>query len=105
MGGYEVRTAQKDRYAAIIDQDDVTEEVRNIALKYDPVNRAGYEGFHVTENGELHIDDEKVIDTESSRIGSRGSTATYSQWRSPLTRSPSHRPQSDSGPYRWPAVD
>lgn len=39
MGGHEVRTAQKDRYAAIIDQDDVTEEVRNIALKYDPVDR------------------------------------------------------------------
>lgn len=62
MGGHATRAAQKDRYAAIIDQDDVTEEVRNIALKYDPVNRSGQEGFHVTENGELHIDDEKVIE-------------------------------------------
>lgn len=62
MGGHATRAAQKDRYAAIINQDDVTEEVRNIALKYDPVNRSGQEGFHVTESGELHIDDEKVIE-------------------------------------------
>lgn len=62
MAGPESRTAQKDRYAAIIDQDDVTEEVRNIALNYDPLNRSGREGFHVTEGGELHIDDEKVIE-------------------------------------------
>lgn len=62
MGGEETRAAQKDRYAAIIDQDDVTEEVRNIALKYDPVNRAGKDGFHVTDDGELHIDDEQVIE-------------------------------------------
>jgi hypothetical protein len=26
------------------------------------VNRSGQEGFHVTENGELHIDDENVIE-------------------------------------------
>lgn len=62
MSSPESRAAQKDRYAAIIDQDDVTEEVRNIALNYDPLNRSGREGFHVTEDGELHIDDEKVIE-------------------------------------------
>lgn len=62
MAGPETRTAQKDRYAAIIDQGAVTEEVQNIALNYDPLNRSGREGFHVTENGELHIDDEKVIE-------------------------------------------
>lgn len=57
------RAAQKDRYVAIIDQDSVTEEVKNIALKYDPLNRSGgREGFHVTPDGELHIDDDAVIE-------------------------------------------
>lgn len=58
----ESRAAQKDRYVAVIDQDEVTEEVRNVALNYDPLNRSGREGFHVTEDGTLHIDDEKVIE-------------------------------------------
>jgi ATP-binding cassette, sub-family E, member 1 len=49
------------KYIAIIDQDKVTDEVRNIAVKYDPLNRSGHEGFHVTENGELHIDDVNVM--------------------------------------------
>jgi ATP-binding cassette, sub-family E, member 1 len=62
MADPEARAAQKDRYAAVIDQDDVTEEVRNVALNYDPLNRSGGEGFHVTEDGRLHIDDEKVIE-------------------------------------------
>jgi ATP-binding cassette subfamily E protein 1 len=55
--------AQKDKYVAIIDQETVTNEVRDIALKYDPLNRAGPDqGFHVTADGELHIDDEQVIE-------------------------------------------
>lgn len=62
MGDAHSRAAQKDEYVAIIDQDKVTDEVRNIALKYDPLNRTGRDGFHVTEDGELHIDDEKVIE-------------------------------------------
>ncbi len=63
MGDGHSQVAQKDKYVAIIDQDKVTDEVRNIALKYDPLNRAGRrEGFHVTDNGELHIDDEAVIE-------------------------------------------
>ncbi len=62
MSSPEQEAARKDRYVAVIDQDDVTEEVRNIALNYDPLNRSGREGFHVTEDGELHIDDEKVIE-------------------------------------------
>jgi len=57
------RAAQKDKYVAIIDQDNVTEEVKNIALNYDPLNRSGgREGFHVTDDGELHIDDDAVIE-------------------------------------------
>lgn len=48
-------------YVAIIDQDEVTEEVKDIAVKYDPLNRSGHEGFHVTEEGELHIDDTAVM--------------------------------------------
>jgi ATP-binding cassette subfamily E protein 1 len=57
------RMAQKDKYVAVIDQDKVTDEVRDIALKYDPLNRSGRgEGFHVTDEGELHIDDENVME-------------------------------------------
>lgn len=48
-------------YIAIIDQDEVTDEVRDIAVKYDPLNRSGREGFHVTDDGELHIDDALVM--------------------------------------------
>lgn len=56
------RTDKDQEYVAIIDQDKVTEEVRNIAVKYDPLNRSGREGFHVTDDGELHIDDAMVIE-------------------------------------------
>lgn len=57
------RMEQKDRYVAVIDQDLVTDEVRDIALKYDPLNRSGREqGFHMTDEGELHIDDENVME-------------------------------------------
>jgi len=57
------RSGDKDRYTAVIDQDKVTDEVRDIALKYDPLNQTpGREGFHVTEDGELHIEDAKVIE-------------------------------------------
>ncbi|UHQ97995.1 ribosome biogenesis/translation initiation ATPase RLI (plasmid) [Natrinema zhouii] len=48
-------------YIAIIDQDEVIDEVRDIAVKYDPLNRSGREGFHVTDDGELHIDDALVM--------------------------------------------
>lgn len=50
-----------EEYVAVIDQDEVTDEVRDIAVKYDPLNRSGGEGFRVTEDGELHIDDSKVM--------------------------------------------
>jgi ATP-binding cassette subfamily E protein 1 len=57
------RMEQKDKYIAVIDQDTVTDEVRDIALKYDPLNRSGRgDGFHVTDDGELHIDDENVME-------------------------------------------
>jgi hypothetical protein len=66
---------QTEEYVAIIDQDEVTDEVRNIAVKYDPLNRSGHEGFHVTDEGELHIDDSKVMREtwarESTTIGTR----------------------------------
>lgn len=48
-------------YTAVIDQDNVTEEIKDIAVKYDPLNRSGKEGFHVTDKGELHIDEHKVM--------------------------------------------
>jgi ATP-binding cassette subfamily E protein 1 len=53
--------SRNEEYVAIIDQDEVTDEVRNIAVKYDPLNRSGHEGFHVTDDGELHIDDSDVM--------------------------------------------
>ncbi|MFC7155363.1 ribosome biogenesis/translation initiation ATPase RLI [Halomarina halobia] len=63
MGDERSRAARKDRYAAVIDQEKVTDEVRDVALKYDPLNRSGrQEGFHVTADGELHIDDDRVIE-------------------------------------------
>ncbi|SDR25734.1 ribosome biogenesis/translation initiation ATPase RLI [Natronobacterium texcoconense] len=52
---------QEQEYVAIIDQDEVTDEVRDIAVKYDPLNRSGREGFHVTDDGGLHIDDAVVM--------------------------------------------
>ena len=63
MGTGKPRTAREDKFVAIIDQDQVTDEVRNIALKYDPLNQGGRdEGFHINENGELRIDDSKVME-------------------------------------------
>lgn len=53
--------SQSEEYVAIIDQNKITDEVRNIAIKYDPLNRSGHEGFHVTDDGELHIDDSDVM--------------------------------------------
>lgn len=53
--------SRDEKYVAVIDQDEVTDEVRDIAVKYDPLNRSGREGFHVTEDGDLHIDDSKVM--------------------------------------------
>ncbi|RRJ33767.1 ribosome biogenesis/translation initiation ATPase RLI [Halocatena pleomorpha] len=56
-------SAQQDKYVAVIDQEMVTDEVRDIALKYDPLNQTGQdEGFHLTDDGELHINDEVVIE-------------------------------------------
>lgn len=61
--GDHTTTAQKDKYVAVIDQETVTDEVRDIALKYDPLNQTGREeGFHLTDDGELHIDDNAVIE-------------------------------------------
>lgn len=51
-----------DEYIAVIDQDEVTDEVRDIAVKYDPLNRSGHEGFYVTDDGELHIADALVME-------------------------------------------
>lgn len=56
----------KENYAAIIDQDNVTEEVKDIAVKYDPLNRSGGEGFHVNKDGKLEIEEHKVM--KSHRI-------------------------------------
>ncbi|EMA09222.1 ATP-binding cassette domain-containing protein, partial [Haloarcula marismortui] len=54
-------SSQDDEYVAIIDQKEVTDEVRDIAIKYDPLNQSGHEGFHITADDELHIDDALVM--------------------------------------------
>lgn len=49
-------------YVAIIDQKKVTDEIKDIAINYCPVNRSGGEGFHVNDDDELHIAEENVIE-------------------------------------------
>lgn len=56
----------QNNYTAIIDQDNVTDEIKDIAVKYDPLNRSGDEGFYVNDKGELNIDESKVM--KSHRI-------------------------------------
>lgn len=53
--------SDQQNYTAIIDQDEVTKEVKDIAVKYDPINRSGGEGFYVTESGDLRIEESKVM--------------------------------------------
>ena len=60
-------------YVAVIDQDKVTDEVKQIAVNYCPVNRSGGEGFYVNDDGELHIDDANVLEAHKiieNKIGS-----------------------------------
>ncbi len=53
---------EEPEYVAVINQEDVTDEVRDIAINYDPLNRSGDQGFHVTDEGDLHIDPGKVME-------------------------------------------
>lgn len=52
----------KKKYIAVINQEEVNDEVRNIAINYDPINRSGGQGFHLNEDGKLHIEDAQVIE-------------------------------------------
>ena len=54
--------SDEKKYVAIIDQEKVTDEVRDIAINYDPINRSGGQGFHIDDEGDLHIEDSKVIE-------------------------------------------
>lgn len=56
----------QNNYTAIIDQDNVTDEVKDIAVKYDPLNRSGKDGFYVNDDGELKIEENNVM--KSHRI-------------------------------------
>ena len=58
------------RFIVAIDQEKIEPDLaRETVVKYDPLNRSGKEGgFHVTEGGELHIDNEKVMEAHKMAI-------------------------------------
>ncbi|MFB6181044.1 MAG: ribosome biogenesis/translation initiation ATPase RLI [Candidatus Nanohalobium sp.] len=58
------------KFIVAIDQEKIEPDLaRETVVNYDPLNRAGKEGgFHVTEEGELHIDNEKVMEAHKMAI-------------------------------------
>ena len=57
-------------YIVVVDQEQIEPDLaRQTVINYDPLNRAGKEGgFYLTENGELHIDDEHVMEAHKMAI-------------------------------------
>ncbi|PSH00352.1 MAG: ribosome biogenesis/translation initiation ATPase RLI [Nanohaloarchaea archaeon SW_7_46_7] len=58
------------KFIVAIDQEKIEPDLaRETVVNYDPLNRSGKEGgFHVTEEGELHIDNEKVMEAHKMAI-------------------------------------
>ncbi|AOV94861.1 hypothetical protein AQV86_02955 [Nanohaloarchaea archaeon SG9] len=58
------------RFIVAIDQEKIEPDLaRETVVNYDPLNRSGKEGgFHITEEGELHIDNEKVMEAHKMAI-------------------------------------
>lgn len=58
------------RFIVAIDQEKIEPDLaRETVVKYDPLNRSGKEGgFHVTEEEELHIDNEQVMEAHKMAI-------------------------------------
>lgn len=57
-------------YIVVIDQDKIEPDLaRETVVNFDPLNRAGKDGgFHITEEEELHIDEEKVMEAHKMAI-------------------------------------
>lgn len=57
-------------FIVAIDQEKIEPDLaKETVIKYDPLNRAGKEGgFYLTEEGELHIDNEKVMEAHKMAI-------------------------------------
>ncbi len=58
------------KYIVVVDQDKIEPDLaRETVINFDPLNRAGKEGgFYLTEEGELHIDDEDVMEAHRMAI-------------------------------------
>ena len=57
-------------FIVVVDQEKIEPDLaKETVINYDPLNRAGKEGgFYLTENGELHIDDEHVMEAHKMAI-------------------------------------
>lgn len=57
-------------FIVAIDQEKIEPDLaKETVIKYDPLNRSGKEGgFYLTEEGELHIDNEKVMEAHKMAI-------------------------------------
>ncbi|MFB6116154.1 MAG: ribosome biogenesis/translation initiation ATPase RLI [Candidatus Nanosalina sp.] len=57
-------------FIVAIDQEKIEPDLaRETVIKYDPLNRAGKDGgFYLTDEGELHIDNEKVMEAHKMAI-------------------------------------
>ena len=57
-------------FIVVVDQEKIEPDMaRETVINYDPLNRAGKEGgFYLTDEGELHIDDEHVMEAHKMAI-------------------------------------
>jgi len=57
-------------FIVVIDQEKIEPDLaRETVINFDPLNRAGKDGgFYLTDNGELHIDDEDVMEAHKMAI-------------------------------------
>lgn len=58
------------KFIVVIDQEKIEPDMaRDTVINFDPLNRSGQDGgFYLDENGELHIDDEKVMEAHKMAI-------------------------------------
>lgn len=58
------------QFIVVIDQDKIEPDIaRETVINFDPLNRAGKEGgFYLTEEGQLHIDDDDVMEAHKMAI-------------------------------------
>ncbi|MFB6242117.1 MAG: ribosome biogenesis/translation initiation ATPase RLI [Candidatus Nanosalina sp.] len=59
-----------DRFIVVIDQEEIEPDLaKETVIKYDPLNRSGQEGgFYLTDEGELRIDNKKVMEAHKMAI-------------------------------------